>query len=286
MDFCHISPSQYLNPLEINNYKSHLLLAHLIEDDDIEYIDYYRHLPVRSEKTVILDNSAFELYRRNLPMFDGAKLLDIAARVTADYIVMPDYPGEHSSYTIRAANHYGPEFKDAGYKTFFVPQSEVGDLEDYIQAFAWAAQSPLVDYIGMSILGIPNAFGVDGNDIQRLLSRPHMFNLLGERGLLQMAKYNGKKIHCLGMTDGPREVDLMASWVVMGMVDSWDSSAAVWAGIEGVRFDNSPTGLIDGKVKSHVDFNIAFDETKVDDIMYNMTYIDGSVQAINNMRQR
>jgi hypothetical protein len=281
MEMCHIAPTQYLRPLNIDNYKTHLLLAHLVEEDE-EYTKFYADTKYRagqygvqsSQNTYILDNSAFELYRRNQPMFDGNKLLDLGRKVRADYIVMPDYPAEPGSKTIKSAQEFAPQFKEKGFGTFFVPQSRIGDVEDYIATFAWAASSPLVDYIGMSILGIPNAFGVDDNDIQRTLSRTHMFNILRNRGLLQLAKTLGKKIHCLGMMDGPREIDLLSDFIYLKWIDSWDSSAAVWAGISDVGFDNSPTGLVNGKVKTHVDFNIAFDEGKLPLITRNIKFID------------
>ena len=277
MQFCHISPVAYLNKLNIQRYSNHLLLAHLVEENE-EYVKFYAENKL-GHKTYILDNSAFELYRQNKPMFDGAKLIDLAKKVTADYIVLPDYPGEAGAKTIAAAGEFIPIFKEAGYKTFFVPQSKIGDLEDYIACFAWAASNPGIDYIGMSILGIPNAFGVDGNDIQRFYSRRYMFDILAERGLVQLAKNLGKKIHCLGMTDGPREIRLLQPYINAGTIDSWDSSAAVWAGIEGIRFDTSPTGLVNGKVKSHVDFNRPLDESRLSDIAYNINQIDTQVSA-------
>jgi hypothetical protein len=282
MEFCHIAPTQYLKPLNIDGYKHHLLLAHLVEGDD-EYAKFYK-TNKHHYCTYILDNSAFELYRRGLPMFDGNKMIDLGKKVQADYLVLPDYPGERGAKTIKAALEFGPQFKDSGFKTFFVPQSRVGDLEDYIATFAWAASSPLVDYIGMSILGIPNAFGVDGNDIQRYTARVHMFNELMGRRLLDLAKKNGKKIHCLGMTDGPNEIVLLNGYIHLNYIDSWDSSAAIWAGIEGYGFDNSPTGLIDGKVKSHVDFDSKVQQHKIPLIKSNMAYIDTLVAQTNSER--
>lgn len=269
-EFCHIAPTQYLRPLKLTErYNNHLLLAHLVEQDE-SYTDYY------ADKTplnyYILDNSAYELYRQGLPMFDGTKLISLAEKVKADYVVMPDYPGEDGFKTIMAAKEFGPQFHEAGFGTFFVPQSEIGDLDGYIEAFAWAASSPLVDYIGISILGVPNAYGVDGNPLQQYLSRRNMMIELQQRGLLWMAKNNEKKIHFLGMMDGPNEIAELGS--LLKYVDTWDSSAAVWAGIEGVAFDRSPTGLVNGKVKSHVDFNRAFNQDDMKLIQHNKEYID------------
>jgi hypothetical protein len=321
MEFCHISPSAWLHELNGRyrsfDRKSHLVLAHLVEEDKVytsfynprtEFDHAYFHetlydyndnqvfdnqlrngvaartdfSPLLSRnKTIILDNSAFELYQRGLPMFDGNKLIDLGKKIGANYIVMPDYPGEHQWKTIEAAREFGPQFKQAGFGTFFVPQSEIGDIEGYLEAFAFAATSPLVDYIGVSILGVPNAYGVYGNPLQQYLSRKKMMETLYQRGLLQAAKHMKKKIHFLGMLDGPNE--LIEVLPYGRYIDTWDSSAAVWAGINGVGFDDSPTGLINGKVKSHVDFSLPYTEDDKRDklIKDNMKYIDDLVDRIN-----
>ena len=57
-----------------------------------------------------------------------------------------------------------------------------------------------------------------------------------------------------------------------GLIDTWDSSAAVWAGLHGIKFDNSPTGLVQGKFEKEVDFNFVGGDTKV--AVSNMKYID------------
>ncbi len=277
MDYAFIAPTSYLKPLELDKEPFHLLLAHLLERDE-EYLNFYKQLPDNHIK--LMDNSAYELYRQGKPMFDGNKLIELAKQVRANYIVMPDYPGEPAGKTAASALEFGPQFKQAGYNTFFVPQSRIGHLEEYISSFAWAASSPIVDYIGMSILGIPNAFGVDGNDLQRYVSRLHMFQILENRGLLSLARNNGKKIHCLGMTDGPNEIMLLEKYIRSRAITSWDSSAPIWAGIEGVSFDNSPTGLVNGKVKSHVDFGVKYDESKLPLIKANISYINSLIKGL------
>ena len=185
-------------------------------------------------------------------MYDSSKLIDMGHRVQADYIVMSDYPNETGSKTIRAAQELAPKFKDQGFGTFFVPQSEIGDIEDYIATFAWAASSPLVDYIGVSILGVPNAYGVEkDNKLQRFMSRWKMMEELSTRGILEMASDNEKKIHFLGMVDGPNEIELCDKF----NIDTWDSSSAVWYGLNGYEYDETPTGQRDGKFEKEVDFN-------------------------------
>ena len=54
------------------------------------------------------------------------------------------------------------------------------------------------------------------------------------------------------MVDGPNEIDLIKKLNVP--VSTWDSSAAIWAGLNQIGFDYSPTGLVNGKFEKEVDF--------------------------------
>jgi hypothetical protein len=279
VNFCHIAPTPLLQTF-VNNQTHHLLLAHLVEEDE-KYTNFYRrghHLA----KCYILDNSAFEMYKQGREMYPSDKLIEMGTRVCADYIVMSDYPGEHGSKTIKAAEQLAPKFREAKFGTFFVPQSEIGDIEDYIATFAWAASSPLVDYIGVSILGVPNAYGVErDNKLQRYMSRYKMMVELERRRILYMARCNDKKIHFLGMVDGPNEIELCGRF----NIDTWDSSAAIWAGLNNIVFDSSPTGLIDGKYEEEVDFNYeTVDKLKIDLAKSNMKYINDLCEEYNNVK--
>ena len=269
VDFCHIAPTRLL-PTFVNNQSHHLLLAHLVEEDR-EYTRFYQSGRNLAD-TYILDNSAFEMYKQGRDMYPSEKLIEMGKAVGADYIVMSDYPNEPGSKTIKAAEQLAPEFRKAGFKTFFVPQSEIADIEDYNASFAWAASSPHVDYIGVSILGVPNAYGVEkDNKLQRYMSRFRMMCELYSRGILELAYNNGKKIHFLGMVDGPNEIELCRQF----HIDTWDSSAAIWAGLNKIAFDSSPTGLIDGKFEKEVDFNFStLDKVRIDLAKSNMKYIN------------
>jgi len=273
VDFCHIAPTPHLRDL-CGQQTHHLLLAHLVEEDE-KYVQYYNWKP--SKNVHILDNSAFEMYKQGRDMYPSDKLIDMGKRVCADYVVMSDYPNEPGSKTIKAAQQLAPQFKDNGFGTFFVPQSEIGDLEDYIATFAWAACSPLVDYIGVSILGVPNAYGVEkDNKLQRYVSRFHMMKELERRGILKLAYLNNKKIHFLGMVDGPNEIELCGEFCI----NTWDSSAAVWAGLNGISFDSSPTGLINGKFEEEVDFNfVTMDKELLALAKQNQQYINDLCEA-------
>lgn len=264
--FAHIAPTANLDYTSDNGI--HLLLAHLVETDE-EYVKYYANL--NDGKPKILDNSCFEMYKQGRPMYDSSKLIEMGKKINADYIVMSDYPNEPGQVTIDKAIEMIPEIKAAGFKTFFVPQSKIGNVADYVDTFKWALDNADIDLIGLSILGAPNAFGVErDNKLQRYLSRYEMLHLLTSKGIIH--DYNAlNRIHCLGMTDGPKEISLLQSFEPF--IYSWDTSSAVWAGINGICYDNSPTGLIDGKFEVEVDFGSDIEHDPLD-VIHNMVIID------------
>lgn len=272
INFCHISPTAHLKDFSATN-DVHLVLAHLVEVDEV-YADWYAN---RTELK-ILDNSAFEMYKQGREMYDSEKLIEMGTRINADVVVMSDYPGQAAQVTIDAAERLGPQFHAAGFQTFFVPQSEIGDMDDYIRACEYAADSPLVDFIGISILGVPNAFGniEKGNKLQRFLSRWKLMAILESKGILDRIRINNKKIHFLGALDGwSGEVELVKDY--HDVIFSWDSSGAVWAGLNGISYDNSPTGQINGKYEEEVDFDFVTDDEDLMDLaFYNIHRLEES----------
>ena len=282
MKFCHITPVDHLDL--VKGREAHLTLAHIVSgmegtpEQQKKYCAFYAQEKLSNDNYInIMDNSAFELYKCQMPMFNPEELLDLAKAVSATHIVLPDHPAHPSMVTIDDAKRYAPIFKEAGFGTFFVPQSDIGDLEDLITAFSWAAGSPLIDYIGVSILAVPNAYGCEkGNNLNRFNARWKFMNELFDRNILHMAAANGKKIHFLGMVDGPNEISLVRDF----HIDTWDSSAAVWAGLNGIQFDGSPTGLINGKFEKHVDFTSHFEDTSI--AKANIKVIDDLVVRYNH----
>jgi len=269
-EMCHITPTAYLDEFATGR-SHHLTLAHLVEEDD-DYTNWYANDPTSTCN--ILDNSAFEMFKQGRPMYPSDKLIEMGTRIGAQYIVMSDYPDESSQKTVNAAIDLAPTFRDAGFGTFFVPQSQAGQLDDLIDGFRWAADADEVDYIGVSILAAPNAYGVEsGNNLQRFLSRWKLMQELDQIGIIDQIKRNGKKIHFLGMVDGPNEIILVKDY--LWAIDTWDSSAAVWAGFNNIMFDNSPTGLINGKNAVEVDFG-KDDSTdlNINIAQVNVAYID------------
>lgn len=277
INFCHISPIQGLKKYTESN-GAHLILAHLVEENE-EYASFYASLD--DDKYKIMDNSAFEMFKLGKPMYDPSKLIEMGRKCKADCIVMSDYPKQHYSVTINAAKEQMHVFQSEGFDTFFVPQSELGDMKGLLESITWALNEPDITLIGLSILSCPIACGVnestfhdgtrnDAYKMQRYLSRLEVFRQMEKAGVLTEQAF--MRFHCLGMVDGPKEIDLLRDY--HDFIFSWDSSAAVWAGMNGIRFDNSPTGLMNGKFEKEVDFE-ALLEHDARDVMYNIDYING-----------
>lgn len=234
--FCIITPTAYLERYASQS-SMHLVLAHLV-DTDTKYAEFYRN---RTEFK-IMDNGAFELGKS----YDPSRLIELGLRCKADAIVLPDYPFQPAWITIQAAKDLGPSVKDAGFKTFFAPQSEVGKTEDWIDAYKWGCQEDMIDIIGMSILAIPNALPY----IPRSYARVVMTQMLIDRGVFGYNKYH----HYLGLNAGPAlEIPPLLE---MGALDSCDSSNPVWAGICGQMYSKmADSYLMTRKIDKHVDFN-------------------------------
>lgn len=280
--FCHIVPTKLLS--EFTPYNgAHLLLAHLVESDR-EYQSFYNGLYDGKER--IMDNSAFEMYKAGKPMYDSKALVGLAKNCRADYVVMSDYPKEDGLKTIKAAQQMAMRIKDAGMKTFFCPQSIKGDIDDLMLSIEWAINDPMIDRIGISILNCPIALGIeetkhgeehtrkDWFKLQRFMSRWAIFKEMQKRNLLNDYHNVYERFHCLGMTDGPREIELLEPF--KDFIATWDSSAAVWAGLHGIEFDRSPTGLMEGKFEKEVDFSWdeGYDALHVSSIRHNIQYIN------------
>lgn len=270
IQFGHICPTPHLDLVKGRPF--HLTLAHLVEENET-YTEFYYNESVHSA-TQVMDNSAFEMYKQGRDMYDSSKLVEMGRRVGADYIALSDYPAEPGSKTIEAAERMAGEVKEADFGTFFIPQSKIGDMDDLLDTYLWAAQSDLIDYIGFSILAIPNASGVEkDNKLQRFVSRPIFCHDLEETDFWHMVQENRKKIHFLGMVDGPNEIQFVNKGRFP--IDTWDSSSAIWAGLNGIQYDATPTGLRTGKFELEVDFDHKTDDPQnLVKAITNMGYID------------
>lgn len=237
--FCIITPTAYLDKFATRS-GTHLTLAHLV-DSDPEYTKFYKLQSTLGDR-IIMDCSAFELGQSYAP----EKLVELATRCGAHALVLPDYPGQPAQKTIDAAIELIPQVKAAGFATFFVPQSERGDLEDWIYAYNWAANNPDIDIIGMSILGIPNALPA----IPRQYARVVMSQILFDRNIVA-----DKHHHFLGLNAGPNvEIPALLN---MGILNTCDSSNPVWTGVNGIMYDTTLSDWmgIDKQYLREVDFD-------------------------------
>jgi hypothetical protein len=247
--FCFIAPTSYLDFTVAS--KTHLVLAHLVNDDDV-YASFYKDRSTQGD-FIMMDNSAYELKEPYAP----SKLIKLAQKCGAHAVVLPDYPFQPSAKTVDAALKFIPLFRKAGLKTFFVPQSQVGDLEDWIHSYTWAAKHPDIDIIGMSILGVPNAIP----NVEPAFARVVMTQILQDRGLFAYKKHH----HYLGLNSGPALE--IPSLIRMQALDTIDSSNPVWMGILGHQYnDNSDSYLPVRKVNMPVDFHVK--RTKDSDTLY------------------
>ncbi|RWZ87248.1 MAG: hypothetical protein EO766_12035 [Hydrotalea sp. AMD] len=238
--FCIIAPTAYLSSYAVLS-DTHLALAHLV-DTDSKYASWYKNVSEHGD-FIIMDNGAFELGES----YEPAKLIELGRKCGAKAIVLPDYPGQSSQLTIDAAIKWAPMIQNAGFYTMFVPQSNIGNTTDWINAYNWAAGNELVDMIGMSILGIPNALP----HVPKSYARVVMTELLRSKGMFASHKYH----HYLGLNAAPN-VEL-PSLLITGSLDSCDSSNPVWFGINGFRYDitNTDYAGIQKKYMREVDFN-------------------------------
>lgn len=285
MEFCQIVPKKLIP--YVANRPRHLVLAHLIEKDP-EYVNAYLNIKKANPNAkIIMDNGAWEQYKLGLPMYDSSKLVELGKKIQADYIVLSDYPKQPWTVTRDKAIEMIPEIKQAGFKTFYVPQSELGDIDGWCQSVQWAINNRDIDLIGISILACPVAFGIDEGQYngelsgmirtQRTLARWCAFTELENRAIINryvIPTNVQNRFHILGMQDAVSEILLLKPW--HHMIASWDSSSAAWHAINGIRYDNTPTRLKDGKLNTEVDFNWNGEITDkiLDDFLYNVAEID------------
>lgn len=243
--FCVIAPTSYLEHIILTS--THLVLAHLVDHDD-RYANFYKSCSLMGD-LVIMDCSAYELKEPYSP----EKLISLGKKCYADVIVLPDYPFHPGEKTIEAAEKFIPIFKNEGFKTFFVPQSKKGDVEDWIQSYHWGANNPDVDVLGMSILGIPNAIPW----CEPAYARVVMTTLLQERKIFNKQKHH----HYLGLNSGPALE--IPSLIRINALDTIDSSGPVWAGILGHEYTlNADSYQSVKKLKMPVQFNYPLTKDK------------------------
>lgn len=265
--FCIITPTAYLEQYAIQSH-FHLVLAHLVDKDD-NYTNFYVEMSERGDYT-ICDNGAYELGES----YEPDELIKLAKICKANAIVLPDYPAQDKNKTIKAAIEYGPQVKKAGFHTVFCPQSEVGDWKGWQEAYEWgvAYDNNIIDIVGMSILALPNALPY---------IPPAYARVVGTQILISKNVFNFNKYHhYLGLNAGPGlEIPPL---IKMNALDSCDSSAPVWFGANGIRYDISTDSLspISKQFMREVDFSYPLSSKKCihEAIQYN---IDRTLELFN-----
>lgn len=255
--FCFITPISYLEQFATYS-KTHLVLAHLVDTNE-QYAVFYKQRALFGD-FIMMDNSAYELKEPYAP----DKLIELGQKCGAHAIVLPDYPFQPGQKTVEAALQFIPQFKAAGFKTFFVPQSEKGDLEDYTETYYWASHNPDIDIIGMSILGMPNAIPYCDPAYARVV----MTQILIDSGVFNFNVHH----HYLGLNAGPAlEIPTL---VRIGALDTIDSSGPVWAGILGHSYTKeSDSYQMVSKLKLPVDFHAPMtrDKDTIERVRHNVT---------------
>ena len=260
----YISPIKYQHLIP-ESADFHLILAHLL--DKQEYVDFYKEKIKRGD-IVILDNSAFE-FKRALSAEEIFGFIERSG-IEPTYVVAPDYPYQEWQVTMESTLKFIEEVKDKPYKVMAVPQSRRGDVEGWVTSYDLMVHNPHIDVIGMSILGIPNAFhnitGTDDIAFNRIFATKYLL----ERKSNNPYKWH----HYLGLGGGPREILIQRQ---LGLMDSNDSSSAFWHGYLDIEFDDSIWGLKNGKSKIEVDFDAAYSEESEIIIKKNIDFMENVV---------
>jgi len=241
--FAHIAT---VNTTEeaISHSAFHMVLAHIAESN-AKYAGMFRG----AVGTVLLDNGAFE----NGVPYDAERMVRIGMDVQADILVLPDYPYKDWTVGWETVEQDIEDYISAGFMTMFVPQSTKGDRDGFVKSIQRALGHPNIDFIGLSILGCPNA-GVTRAEILKMFNTPE----------------NVKRFHILGMLDTVDEIKDIVPY--QHLVNSWDSSAAIWYGLHHLSVKNRKS-----KFKVPVDFDRAAEWNST--ISENIKYIGGLING-------
>ncbi len=214
IEFAHISPTKHILHAAAHS-RVHMALAHLCGDP--KYVEAFKTIGMEEDNYIYLDNSQYELGEA-LPV---DVLLKAACRILADCIILPD--GSFDGIN---------EIKKAGYDVMYIPTGPNLE-EDFLEALC----DPDIDYVGLSYSKTSSHLG------RHRHSPTSRFDFLSNLG----AMLPNKKIHMLGMVT-PGEIALLKPFEYA--IRSWDSSVAVWTGINDVEARS-----LKGKYNVSVDFD-------------------------------
>jgi hypothetical protein len=213
MDLCIISPVAGLERYATLS-KKHLVLAQI---EDERYERFYQQRSILGDH-IILDNGAYESGQ-----VDMENYLDKAAYYIPKQIVLLDHPNQPGRRTFSLSIHFSYCLVESLNSTYAdmmaAPQGiNTNDLYHWLDIF--------LSIIDIKAIGISKLLqSIDKRIVYRL----------------QIAEYIKSYrpsiyIHALGMWDGDlEEYNLLKN---SGLIDSLDTSAAVWRGLMNCRLDD------------------------------------------------
>ena len=262
--FGYISPINYLHLIP-EHQTFHLILSYHLKNPT--YLAYYKKKQERGD-IIICDNMAFEL-KKSIPGKELIQLIDESGLIPT-YVVAPDYPFQEWQVTMESTLAFIEEVKDKPYKVMAVPQSRKGDVQGWTTCYDLMVANPDIHVIGMSILGIPNAFcemtGTSDIAFNRIFATKYLLD--------RKSNHPYKWHHYLGLGGGPREILIQRQ---LGLMDSNDSSSPFWHGYLDTKFDDSLWGLKGGKSSIEVDFHAPYMESSAKTIQYNIDYMEDKI---------
>jgi len=201
--FCHIAPTEHLLHAAAHSQR-HMALQHLTLDTDdndpTQYVKKFRQIAAEGGY-IYLDNSQFELGK---PCSIDA-LIIAGHTVDASCLILPDGDMSEEDCKIVHAN---------GFDVMVIPEGPALD-----EIFLDALSRPDIDYVGLSYSKTSQYLG------RHRHSATSRFDFLSSLGAILPIK----KIHLLGAVI-PGEISLMKPYE--DAIMSWDSSLAVWAGLD------------------------------------------------------
>lgn len=200
-----ISPFSLMR--EIPNTKYHLVLAHLLQDQD--YLDFYREV----EGYKILDNGAAEG-----SLVDNEELIAMAYKIKANEIIIPDSMGNYKETKILTKN-----FKN---------------IAKANKRFKYTAvlQGSTMGEICQSYLDVGTTKWVDNIALPRFMQHIDHYERVWWASTIKNNFKSSREIHCLGATSWTSEIGVLAS---QNCARGLDTSMPIVLGLAGIRLSES-----------------------------------------------
>lgn len=183
MDFCCIPPLANLDLMTYGDRYFLLGQLHLRHQSYRDFVDTHR------DKFMILDSGIGDF-----DSIDLKTLIDLTKEIVPDEVISLDVLFDGNK-TIENHKRFVEGMDKAGrlgpVQIMFVPQGK--NLDEWLECYRYALESPYVDTIGWSKIGVPHAFlGKFDNDQNTMQGRHKCYDMLLDADLIQ------KPIHCLG----------------------------------------------------------------------------------------